>query len=133
MKNQKVLLSILVLLFVVLMSVPYLVPHTGALALFGLVPLLCMERIATLSGMKRVWICHYTAFLLWNAVTTFWVCNATIGGGIFACVANAFQMSLIFGTFRWSRRVLKGSLPYIFLAMLWIAWEKYYLTVAQIS
>ena len=56
MKNQKVLLSILVLLFVVLMSVPYLVPHTGALALFGLVPLLCMERIATLSGMKRVWI-----------------------------------------------------------------------------
>ena len=133
MKNQKVLLSILVLLFVVLMSVPYLVPHTGALALFGLVPLLCMERIATLSGMKRVWIWHYTAFLLWNAVTTFWVCNATIGGGIFACVANAFQMSLVFGTFRWSRRVLKGSLPYIFLAMLWIAWEKYYLTVAQIS
>ena len=63
MKNQKVLLSILVLLFVVLMSVPYLVPHAGALALFGLVPLLCMERIATLSGMKRVWIWHYTAFL----------------------------------------------------------------------
>lgn len=126
-------MAVLVLLFVVLMSVPYLVPHTGMLSLFGLVPLLCMERIATLSGMKRVWIWHYTAFLLWNIATTFWVCNATIGGGIFACVANAFQMSLVFGMFRWSRRVLKGSLPYIFLAMLWIAWEKYYLTVAQIS
>lgn len=133
MKNQKILLASLVLMFVAMMSIPYLVPHTGILALFGLVPLLCMERIATLSGMKRVWIWHYTAFLLWNAATTFWVCNATVGGGIFACLANAFQMSLVFGAFRWSRRVLKGSLPYLFLAMLWIAWEKYYLTAAQIS
>ena len=40
MKNKNTLLAILVLLFVVLMSIPYLVPHTGLLALFGLVPLL---------------------------------------------------------------------------------------------
>ncbi len=123
----------LVLMFVALMSVPYLVPHTGVLALFGLVPLLCMERIGTMSGIRRMWLWHYSAFVIWNAVTTFWVCNATVGGGIFAVLANAFQMSLVFGTFRWSRRVLKGSLPYIFLAALWMAWEKYYLTVAQIS
>lgn len=133
MKNQKTILLILLLLFAVMMSVPYLVPHTGVLALFGLVPLLCMERIATLSGIKKIWIWHYGAFLLWNAFTTFWVCNATVGGGIFACLANAFQMSLVFGVFRWSRRTFKGALPYILLALLWIAWEKYYLTVAQIS
>lgn len=133
MKNQNILFGILVLLFVTLMSVPYLVPHTGFLALIGFVPLLCLERIATLTGAKRVWLWHYSAFLLWNAVTTFWVCNATVGGGIFACVANAFQMSLVFGLFRWSRKYLRGSLPYIFLAALWIAWEKYYLDVAQIS
>lgn len=133
MKNQNILFGILVLLFVTLMSVPYLVPHTGFLALIGFVPLLCLERIATLTGAKRVWLWHYSAFLLWNVVTTFWVCNATVGGGIFACVANAFQMSLVFGLFRWSRKYLRGSLPYIFLAALWIAWEKYYLDVAQIS
>lgn len=133
MKNQNILFGILVLLFVTLMSVPYLVPHTGFLALIGFVPLLCLERIATMTGAKRVWLWHYSAFLLWNAVTTFWVCNATVGGGIFACVANAFQMSLVFGLFRWSRKYLRGSLPYIFLAALWIAWEKYYLDVAQIS
>lgn len=133
MKNQNILFGILVLLFVALMSVPYLVPHTGFLALIGFVPLLCLEWIATLTGAKRVWLWHYSAFLLWNAVTTFWVCNATVGGGIFACVANAFQMSLVFGLFRWSRKYLRGSLPYIFLAALWIAWEKYYLDVAQIS
>ena len=122
-----------VILFVSLMSLPFLVPHTGALALIGIVPLLCMERIATLEGMKRVWIWHYTAFVLWNAVTTFWVCNATVGGGIFAVLANAFQMSLVFGIFRWSKKTLNGALPYILLAMLWTAWEKYYLTAAQIS
>lgn len=76
---------------------------------------------------------HYLCFVLWNAATTFWVCNATVGGGIFAILANALQMSLIFGLFRWSRKWLSGALPYIFLAFAWIAWERWYLTSAQIS
>ena len=126
-------MAFLVILFAVMMSLPFLVPHAGFLALFGLVPLLCMERIGTLSGVRRMWLWHYSAFVLWNALTTFWVCNATVGGGIFAVLANALQMSVVFGLFRWSRKALKGSLPYIFLALLWIAWEKYYLTAAQIS
>ena len=133
MKSQKLLLLLLLVLFVTFMSIPFLVPHTGVLALFGLVPLLCLERIATMTGTRRVWLWHYSAFLLWNLVTTFWVCNATVGGGIFAAMANALQMSVVFGLFRWSRKVFTGALPYIFLALLWIAWEKYYLTVAQIS
>ena len=97
-------LAALVFLFVLLMSLPFLVPHLGVLALFGFVPLLCMERVASMEGMKRVWIWHYSAFVLWNAVTTFWVCNATVGGGIFAVLANAFQMSIVFGLFRWSKK-----------------------------
>lgn len=133
MNRRNMFLAALVFLFVLLMSLPFLVPHLGVLALFGFVPLLCMERVASMEGVKRVWIWHYSAFVLWNAVTTFWVCNATVGGGIFAVLANAFQMSIVFGLFRWSKKLLKGSLPYILLAMLWIAWEKYYLTAAQIS
>lgn len=133
MKNQKCLMALLMLLFAVLMSVPYLIPYCGFTALVGIVPLLCMERIASLTGMKRFWLWHWSAFVLWNAFTTFWVCNATVGGGIFAVLANAFQMSLVFGLFRWSKKVLRGSLPYILLAALWIAWEKWYLVSAQIS
>ena len=116
----------------VIMSVPYLVPHTGFLALIGLVPLLCMERIAEMSGRKHIWIYHYTAFVLWNAITTFWVCNATIGGGIFAILANSLQMSLVFGLFRLSRKKFHGALPYIFLMVGWIAWERFYFD-AEIS
>lgn len=132
MKKENILLWGLVLLFAAMMSVPFLIPHTGLLALFGLVPLLCMERIADLSGKKRIWIYHYSAFVIWNAITTFWVCNATVGGGIFAVLANSLQMSLVFGLFRLSKKKFTGSLPYIFLAAAWIAWERFYFD-AEIS
>ena len=132
MKKENIPLWGLVLLFAVMMSVPFLIPHTGLLALFGLVPLFCMERIADLSGKKRIWIYHYSAFVIWNAITTFWVCNATVGGGIFAVLANSLQMSLVFGLFRLSKKKFTGSLPYIFLAVAWIAWERFYFD-AEIS
>ena len=132
MKKENILLWGLSVLSAVLMSIPFLVPHTGFLSLFGLIPLLCMDRIATLNGTKHVWIYHYTTFVLWNAITTFWVCNATLGGGLFAIFANAFQMSLIFGLFRLSKKKFTGALPYIFLMVAWIAWERFYFD-AEIS
>ena len=132
MKKENRLLWGLAALFAVMMSIPYIIPHTGFLALFGIVPLLCMERIASMTGQKRIWVYHYAAFVLWNSITTFWVCNATVGGGIFAVLANSLQMSLVFGLFRLSKKKFKGSLPYIFLAVTWIAWERFYFD-AEIS
>ena len=134
MKNRRILLFLLLsLASAALLSIPYLVPHSGALMLAGFVPLLFMDRIASREGVRRFWIWHYLTFLLWNLFTTYWVCNATLGGGIFAAMANALQMSLVFGLFRFAKKRLKGALPYIFLAAAWIAWEKYYLGVAEIS
>ena len=130
---RKLTILLLVLMSSALLSVPFLVPGTGWLSLIAFVPLLWAEDIATGDGMKGFCWWHYLCFVLWNAATTFWVCNATLGGGIFAILANAFQMSLVFGLFRWSRKWLSGSLPYIFLAFAWIAWERWYLTDAQIS
>ncbi len=130
---RKLTILLLVLVSSAMLSVPFLVPGTGWLSLIAFVPLLWAEDIATGDGMKGFWRWHYLCFVLWNAATTFWVCNATLGGGIFAILANAFQMSLIFGLFRWSRKWLSGALPYIFLAFAWIAWERWYLTGAQIS
>ena len=137
-KNRTVLLLCLAAAFVLLMSVPFLVGGCGWMALLGFVPLLCMERVADAEGRKHFWWWHYGTFVAWNAVTTYWVCNATVGGGIFAVLANALQMSLVFGLFRWVKRRFRrggrgGALPYLFLAAAWIAWEKYYLTVAEIS
>ena len=132
MKKENMLLWGLVVLFALMMSAPFIIPHTGMIAMFGLLPLLMMERIADQLGRKHIWIYHYSAFVLWNAITTFWVCNATIGGGIFAVLANSLQMSLVFGLFRLSKKKYSGSLPYIFLAAAWIAWERFYFD-AEIS
>ena len=126
--------AILSALTVLLLSLPFLVPGCGVMALVGFLPLLAMERIASREGMRRFWLWHYGTFLLWNAVTTWWVCNATVGGGIFAMTANALQMSLIFGLFRAAKKKIgEGTVSYIFLAALWIAWERFYLVSAEIS
>lgn len=116
----------------VLLSLGFLFPHCGAFALVGFVPLLWMDRKASLQGMKHFWIWHYLTFVSWNAITTFWVCNATVGGGIFAILANALQMSVIWAAFRLFKKKYAGNLPYIFLAAMWIAWERFYFD-AEIS
>lgn len=130
--RNKFLLWIFVLLFAVLASLPWLVPHTGVLALVAFLPLLLADDVADQLKIKHFWIYSYLAFVLWNAFTTFWVCNATVGGGIFAVLANALQMCLIWGLFRFSKKRLSGPLPYIFLAAMWIAWERFYFS-ADIS
>lgn len=132
MKRTSVLFF-LVFLSSMLLSVPFLVPGTGFIALVGFVPLLFAEEVAHQTKMRGFFWLHYLCFLLWNLMTTWWVCNATVGGGIFASLANALQMSVVFELFRWSRKHLRGSLPYIFLMFAWIAWERWYLTWAQIS
>lgn len=133
MRRQTTIFAALSLLFTLLMSLPWLVPYMGWTALVGLLPLLIMERLASQYKVKHFFWWHYGTFVLWNAVTTWWVGCATVGGAVFAILANALQMSVVFGGFRWVKRRLSGALPYIFLAAAWLAWERYYLTSAQIS
>lgn len=51
--KQNRLIILLLVLFSVLMSIPFLVPGMGAVALVALVPLLCAERIASYNGLRR--------------------------------------------------------------------------------
>ena len=132
MRKPQLILWLLCALSALLLSLPWLVPHTGALALVAFVPLLCADAIAEQCRVRASWIYPAATFVAWNAATTFWVCNATVGGGIFAVLANAAQMLLVWLLFRLARRKLGGVLPYVFLAAMWIAWERRYFDV-QIS
>ena len=132
MKQNKTLVLLMVL-FTALISLPYLVPHLGFLSLVALVPLLCAERIATMVGKKRFFWWYFAAFLAFNLATTWWVCKATVGGGLFASFYSALFMSAIFAVFRVARKRFSGIVPYIFLAASWIAWERFNLTHAQLS
>lgn len=130
MKRNKLILLTLCLLSSVLLSLPWLLPHTGAFALVAFVPLLYADAIARQLNFKGFWIYSSLCFLLWNAATTFWVCEATMGGGIVAVLANAVQMSLIWLLYRLCAKLFKqGPVAYIFLATMWIAWEKRYFDV----
>lgn len=109
-----------------LLSIPYLVPGTGPVMLVAFLPLLYLERRMTQEGRPLFFLYAWLSFSVWNFITTFWVCNATMGGGIFTGFANAFKMALIFQLFHWSKKRLHGVLPYLFLAAMWLAWEKIY-------
>ncbi len=126
---MKARLLILCLVSAVLLSLPWLVPHTGALALVGFVPLLAADRLADKGAVRRFWPYALLTFIVWNALTTFWVCNATLGGGIFAIVANALQMTLVWVIFRFSKKYLAGVVPYVLLVAAWLAWERRYFDV----
>ena len=126
MKRNCTPFLILSILSAALLSAGFLFPHCGGFALMAFVPLLWMDRIATQEKLPHFFWWHYLVFVLWNAFTTFWVCNATVAGGMAACLINALFMSVIWSLFRLFKKRFKGSLPYIFLAATWIAWEKFY-------
>ena len=110
----------------VLLSIPYIVPHCGLVALVALVPLFLAEQLAHNSGKKRFFHVAYVSFLVWNLITTFWVWFATPGGAMAAFILNTLQMAIIFSMFRWMRKLTDGFLPYIFFCIVWLAWEHSY-------
>ena len=129
MRKPQALLWLLSALSALLLSLPWLVPHTGALALVAFVPLLIADAVAEQLRLRARWIWPAFTFVAWNAATTFWVCNATLGGGLFAIFGNAVQMLAVWLLFRLAKKKLGGVLPYIFLAAMWIAWERRYFAV----
>ncbi|MFA5444342.1 MAG: apolipoprotein N-acyltransferase [Bacteroidales bacterium] len=121
----------------ILLSIPFLLPHTGLILLFAFVPLLWMEHAFTVNRTKGCWKYYALTFVVWNALTVFWVCYSTLAGGLFAIFGNAFQMFVVFAVFRRVKKwiVRKGKndfLAYVFLAVLWVAWEFFYFN-AEIS
>lgn len=128
-KKEKKIKLILFILFAILISVPFLVPHTAPLALIAFIPLLLAESF--FKG-KMAWINFYLPFLIWNLATTYWIYNATVAGAAAAVIANALQMSLIFMLFRWFKKRTNEKLGYMFLIIAWLAWEHFYFD-AEIS
>ena len=127
-RSGSLVLWLLVLCSSLLLSIPFLYPHLGLVALIGFVPLFAAEHIAAERGKRHFGIYYYTSFLLWNLFTTYWIYNATFAGMIAAVVLNALQMAVIFRLFRWVKTLSKGFLPYLFFIVAWLAWEHVYFT-----
>ena len=115
-----------------LLSIPYIVPHTGLIILIAFIPLFTAEHIAAQSGKKNFWIIYYGVFFIWNLLTTYWIFKATPSGAAAAIILNALQMAVIFRLFRWFRKIATGIIPYIIFMLMWVGWERIYQNV-QIS
>ncbi len=115
----------------ILLSIPFLVPHTGLVLLFAFVPLFWMEHMFTVNQQKGCWKYYALTFLIWNTLTIFWISYITVVGGILAVLANAFVSFAIFAIFRRVKRwVLRKGKPeiiaHLFLIALWVSWEHFY-------
>ena len=137
-KQAQVGLWLLVAGFAVLMSLPFLVPHLGFLALVGFVPLFCLDRALRILNVRHPFWYYYAAFVLFNIFTTFWIWFVSPVGAVAALLLNALQMAAVFAVGRWGGRVIRrhekrplvaetGSL-FFFIAA-WLAWEHIYFDI----
>lgn len=103
-------------------------PLPTALPVFiGLVPLFLADeaisaRFRKFTGLK-VWLAVYLGLLVWNVSTTWWVANASLIGGIFACMANPALMSVPFMAARRIRIRFGEQAGYLAFVSFWMSFE----------
>ena len=124
--------------FGLLMSVPFLVPRLGLVALVGFVPLFFLDRVLRENQVRHAFWYYYTAFLLFNTLTTFWIWFVSPAGAIAALLLNALQMAAVFAVFRAVSRIIRSreknpltadALSLLFFAVTWLAWEHIYFDI----
>ena len=97
------------------------------LLFIGFVPLLMVENEISKQEPKPFWkiaLYSYHTFLVWNILSTFWVSNSSLGGGMFANFVNAALMTIPFMLYSFCKRYLKPNLhAWAFIAF-WITYEK---------
>ena len=95
------------------------------------VPLLIAEYKIRTSNTKKskskVIIAAYITFVIFNFFTTWWLFYATPFGMFFANLVNALLMALLFVIYHMVAKKISRKLSLVFLAMLWIGFEKFHL------
>lgn len=97
------------------------------LLFIAFVPLLMVEQQISKHPSKyhslTLFICTYSAFLVWNILTTWWIKNASFGGAIMAITCNALLMTITFMLFhKVKKRIGEGWRHVLFIGF-WITFE----------
>jgi apolipoprotein N-acyltransferase len=103
-------------------------PHGFTPLIFiGFVPLLLVEKQVYAAPEKQhvltLFLCSYLTFITWNVLTTWWVKNASLGGGLMAFICNALLMSTVFLVFHKVKRRLGEKWQYVIFCSFWLTWE----------
>ncbi len=98
------------------------------------VPLILAEKNIRISNKKqkklKVFVLAYITFLIWNALTTWWLWYSTVFGMLFAILVNSLLMTLVFLLFHFVAKRLPQKAHLLFLPAIWIAFEKFHLNWA---
>lgn len=94
------------------------------------VPLLLAEKKLRTKGGKthlKILVHGYLAFVIWNALTTWWLYYASGFGMLFAVLVNSLLMSLLFWAYHWAARRTSTRMSLLFWVCLWLSFEKFHL------
>lgn len=95
------------------------------------VPLLFIEKKIRESNTKKsgfkILGYSYITFIIFNAITTWWLYYATPFGMYFAVLANSLLMSIIFVIYHKIAKKISQKLSFWILICLWIGFEKFHL------
>ncbi len=97
----------------------------------GFVPLLTIEQIISTNHFRHKYLlllgCTFTTFIIWNIITTWWVKNASLGGGAMAIIANTILMTFLFLLIHnVSNRIGRRWRSIVFICF-WMSFEFYHL------
>jgi apolipoprotein N-acyltransferase len=88
------------------------------LIFFALVPLLAIED--NISSSKKFFGLTYIHMLFWNALTTWWIYNASAIGAAMAIFANSLIMCLPWLLMHWTKKKFGRWVGYASLVAFWI-------------
>ena len=101
-----------------------------ALIFTAFVPLIMLQDNAGKDSNDKtnIFALSFLAFLVWNGLTTWWVCNSTLIGGIATSLLNSTFMATIFWLYHFTRKnVFKNRNGYFILILFFLAFENLHL------
>jgi len=128
-KYQLVLLSVLT---GILLAAAWPLHGFTYLIFIALIPMLWIEDYITKNHNNyskfSMFFIAYPGFFTWNLLTTYWIWNSTVVGGILALLANSLLMTLVFHFYHFSRKIIfKRAKAYLSLILFWIAFEYFHM------
>ncbi|MBN1990046.1 MAG: apolipoprotein N-acyltransferase [Bacteroidales bacterium] len=94
----------------------------------GFFPLLLLGKkwIDEGRGWRYTFFSVFLTFFVWSAIATWWLCHATVGGGIFAFLVTAFLMAITFQLSHGVRKRFGDRMGLIAFVAIWIAYEQFF-------
>jgi len=95
-------------------------PLTG-LVFIAFIPMLYLAEVV--ENKRFFFLLTFTAMLVWNVLTTWWVWNSTDAGSVAAFIANSLIMCLPWWGYRVCKRKLGNRIGYLALVLFWMGFE----------